>query len=305
MIGGRPGWLRRFGHETITVHRRSAGTRDANGEWFPGAVGLMAVEATTAPEGRMREVGLSGTRLEAERMLWTTERLQAATTTRDADVVTYDSELWRVESVNLWPNFFEVGLVRLEDQSDATLVAGTSVMERGLRRHVAMGSGLFTADLSGAITALQVIPANGPGPAPAGVFATVLVSSRTQEGEPYRVDTQPAVTDPLTATTARQILAQVSIQFHRPGAVAAGEHFLNWAESPAGKLAEENLDMMLVPPFRDRRVDTMVGDRLEERLVVDLAVRYLGSIGQAAGTIEDVPLELARAGYEYATSITS
>ena len=141
MIAGRPGWLRRFGHETITVHRTSAGARDVHGEWFPGARGTMAVKATTAPEGRQRDVGLGGARLEAERMLWTTERLQAATSDRDADTVTYDSDSWRVVSVERWPNFYEVGLVRLEDQSGATLEAGTSTLERSLRRHIALGSG--------------------------------------------------------------------------------------------------------------------------------------------------------------------
>ena len=97
----------------------------------------------------------------------------------------------------------------------------------------------------------------------------------------------------------------MSIQFFRPGAAEAAARFLNWAESPAGKLAEEKYGFVLVPPFRDRRVDTVIGDRLEERVVVDLAVRHLDRLGQIAGTIEAVPLELARAGYEYATSITS
>ena len=304
MIAGRPGWLRRFGQEIITVQRASAGARDADGEWRSGARVTMTIKATTAPQGRERQIAESGARLAGERTLWSAEALQAATSDRDGDIVRYASESWRVASVERWPNFYEVGLVRLEDQSAATLEAGTNVMERGLRRHVALGSGLYVADPGGNITSLSVIPANGPGPAPPGVFATVLVSSRVQEGEPYKADTQLAVSDPLNVTTARQVLAQVSIQFHRPGAVAAGERFLNWAESPAGKLAEATLDMVLVPPFRDRRVDTTVGDKLEERLTIDLGIRYLDRLDQTPGTIENVPLELARAGYEYAESLT-
>ena len=305
MIGGRPAWLRRFGHQPVTLLRASAGTRTVHGEWNPGARSRIAIQATTAPQGRMRDVGVSGARLEAERVLWTAEAVQAATVDRDADLVEYNNETWRVIAVDAWQGFNEVSLARLEDQSGAVLEAGTSAMQRNLRRHIALGSGLYTAEADGNITVLRVIPANGPGPAPAGEHATVLVRSRQQEGEVYQGATQADADSARTATTARQVLARVSIQFFRAGAAATAERFLNWAESPAGKLSEEALELVLVPPFRDSRADALIGDRLEERVVVDVGLRYLDRLDQTTGTIENVPLELARAGFEYAATITA
>ena len=301
MIGSR------LVNKTCDVLRASPGQRNQWGEWQPGATRLIeGIKISTAPKGSERDVDGDGVRLEADRILWTfdSESFIAAGADFDGDLVLYNNQLWRVVRVDDWSGFVEAALIRLEGQDlmDAqrafddlppAATTGTSVIERRLRRHIASGAALLTLDAGGDVTTQNVIPANSGGPAPRDVYATVLIASRAQEGEALLRNQQYDAADDLILKSARQVLAKISIQFFRNGAAEVSEQFLNWAESPAGKQAEQTADLVLVPPFAERRVDTLVGDRIEERVVVDIGLRYFAQLDQVTDKIEQVDVSIS------------
>ena len=304
MIGSR------LVNKTCDVLRASPGLRNQWGEWQPGGTRLIeGIKISTAPKGTERDVDSDGARVEGDRKIWAydTESFIAAGAEFDGDLVLYGNQLWRVVRVDDWSSFVEVSLTRLEGQDlmDAqrsfddlppAATTGTSAIERLLRRHIATGAGLLTTDANGDVEIQDVIPANSAGPALRSLHATVLIISKVQEGEPALRNQQDDPGDDLITRSARQVLAKVSIQFFRNGAAEVSERFLNWAESPAGKLAEQAADLVLVPPFSETRADTMIGDRLEERIALTFSIRYLSNLEQRPGVIEQVDLNLRHEG---------
>ena len=334
MVATRPAYLakRSVRYFDAELYRASAGGRNEWGEWRRGELG--AAEEIQLydypPQGRERALDTGGADVYASRTFHTYKQVFAAQSDRDGDLLLIDSEWYRVVAVARTHETFKekdtaTGQVRtvtryeyqgraerLDVQPEAgqepeVQDTGNDEFQRELRRYIAMGSGLLLRALDGGIIGQMVIPANGAGVSPeGGVYATVLVRESAQEGEPYYADRAvQGETGFVDQAVGIQRLHQVSIQFHREGADIAAQRLLDWVESPAGKLAEETYGFVLVPPHRRVRADTVEAGAWEERSVVDMQVRHIQTVAQRTGTIEEVPLELRAAGFEYAADLNA
>ena len=323
MIGQRAGRIRRLATERCDLLRAGLGSRNEWGEWQPGTVTPIAnVRIATAPDGRRRDINFEGTRLEADRHIWSPELFVAAAHDRDGDLVKYADEYWRVIGVERWTKelglngFVQASLKRIEGQERIGVQAafsngfssgfaivnrqrnllppepttGANPFERNLRRLVAIGAELTVKNSSGIITSQSVIPANSHGPAPRGVFATVYVSNENPMGDPmYRV-----TEDGDTTTTRTGILrrASVNVNFMRPGSGEAAGRFLQWIDTELGKIEETKLCLSLQRGFTRTRADQTVGDRIEERHVVSFNVDRIETTDQVTGAINLVRFDL-------------
>ena len=105
------------------------------------------------------------------------------------------------------------------------IVPTTYDLEDSVRALVAAGSGL---DLN------QVIPGNDGGPAPDGLFASVLLIHQDTEGIPATPMRLRADELSLDAPTIATVTGRYSVQWFRRGAHDAARRFATWVWSPAG-----------------------------------------------------------------------
>ena len=84
----------------------------------------------------------------------------------------------------------------------------------------------------------------------------------------------------------------MSVSFMRPGSGEAAGRFLNWIDSLDGLLEEARLRLSIQRGFQRRRIDAQVGDRMEERHIVDFAVDRIETTDQATGAIQLVQFDL-------------
>ena len=126
----------------------------------------------------------------------------------------------------------------------------------------------FVADGAGLEPRL-VLPGNAPVPRPADLYATALLVEDRRRGFPV---TSP---DGDRAIVSTPRAAAYSVQFYRPGAVAAARRLTDWAESPDGLAAAALAGFQVDFPLTLRRLDLIVGDGFEERAQIDLTVHYV------------------------------
>ena len=97
--------------------------------------------------------------------------------------------------------------------------------ERNLRAWVAKGSGL---------DARQVVPGETDGPAPNGLYASLLLLTPRITGLPYFVKELNDDTGMVDQTTVAIARDRYAIQWHRDGATDRGRQFAIWASSSDG-----------------------------------------------------------------------
>ena len=146
-------------------------------------------------------------------------------------------------------------------------------LERNIRAFIARGSGLDST---------YVIPGNERGPRPQEPYASLLhIPPDTRHGYPIRVQL------PNNATRSVQHRrASYSLQFYRKGAENLALAFSNYAESENGLTDAEDNSIRVVFPLSLSRLDGIVGDAFEERVVVDLSVDYVHITDQDTGVID-------------------
>ena len=251
------------------------------------------------PVERERQVADDAARLVAQRRFWSSEALYAAQDERDADVIHYGAEWWRIVQVERFPAVYEATGERIEGQPvGATMppalpTAGTNRFERGLRRFVAIGCGLATFT-AGVVTSQLVVPAGGAGPIPNETFATLAVGEIRTVGTGARTPRESTVTADATAVRqSSEQVADIEVVFYRDGAVETARRFITWLDSPASQLAQQRMGVSLTrDSFRARRADETVSDHVEERVIVTFACQYVDYTDQEAGAIEDARIQL-------------
>ena len=150
--------------------------------------------------------------------------------------------------------------------------------EKSLRIFVAKGSGLDSS---------LVIPGNDPHPRGAAPYATLLLITDIGIAYPARLQDEAAE---MTSSSAYR-RATFSLQFYRKGAMDLARDFCVWCESEIGlTTAEDNSFFILqVPRLSLARLDEIVGDAFEERIVINngtFMVDYVQETTQATGYID-------------------
>ena len=312
--------------ENATRLSFSGGARNTSGEWVDGAPREEAIRCASAPmttqdEARLRELGVDGITLAGGRRFWTTTTLVSVDGESAGDLIVYDSERWRVVSVQRWEGFVEAYAQRQEPQyGEAPEAAAPAEGSpewiarerwRDFRAFVARGSGPEGGALR--LATNVVIPGDDTGPRPAGPFATVLVAEEEKRG----YNATRTRFDEATQTTKEYIeelwRATVSVQFFRAGAHDRARHFHGWIETSEGLLYEERIG--LTPPLSDRlpwgprrfppvavqrparyrQIDEVVADAWEERAGVDLVVEYTHHVVVDTGRVDEAPITVRRA----------
>ena len=302
-----------FTGEEITVYRPTAGLRNEWGEWQQGAVTPISQLIGSVPVERERQVADDAARLVAQRRFWSSEPLYAAQDERDADVVAYGSEYWRIVAVERFPAVYEATGERIEGQPvGATMPpalpsAGTNRFERGLRRFVAIGAGLATF-AAGVVTSQLVIPAGGGGAVPATTFCTLAVSEIRTVGTGARTPRESSMTaDTAAVRQASEQVADIELVFYRAAAVERARQLITWLDSPESLLAQTRMGVVLSnDSFRARRADEVVSDHIEERVAVTFACQYVDYTDQEAGSIDDAQIRLQEddSGFDETVDVT-
>ena len=147
--------------------------------------------------------------------------------------------------------------------------------ERRLRSFVAEGSGLPTN---------RVLPGNQRAPRPYESYATLLRVDNTRLAWPAR-RYESGIT-----TNASYRRNNYSLQFYRKGASDYALAFLVFVESEIGQTVAEDGEFQVVqqPPLASDRLDDILGDDFEERVVINMPVDYVHVTGQDAGLIDQV-----------------
>ena len=290
----------RLAGATATRWRYAGGGRNEYGEWDRGVASTATINLSSAPDdGRERSLSNDGARLEATRHFWTPDTLQAASDDGDGDVLRYDGEWWRIVQVDQWGDFYAAMATRIEGQDaragtpPVDSMTGDRVIDRILRRHVALGAGLFETDAMGDIVEQYCIPWSGPGPAPKRLHAVLHVSRDEQDGEPGYIDEQGMSDPTVTQTAVISRTATATLEFRRDGAVDALDTFRQWAESNIAKRLEEYTRVTIHRhSFDMSRTDQIIGDRFEERASLTLHVGYYDVPTADAGAICDAMFAL-------------
>lgn len=304
--------------DDVHVIRPMPGARNEWGEWVQGGYHPMVkFRAVSSPVARRRETDESGARLLARRKIISHSEVSALQAAADGDLVYVAGDYWRAVSVARWSThaagqglatLYDATVERLEDQDRAVAVGlfrvldgadpgvpepqlkGQDLLERSIRRYVAAGSGLERT---------HVIPANAPGPAPDGVFATVLILRTEQMGHPYSADYVPRDSpDDVRRVVEIARQSECSVQFHRTGALEAAKRLSIWTATEAAKRSEVESAFRLVSDFTIMRLDERVGPSFEERASLDLTINHVDIGSELLSTVCAVPLtvETARAG---------
>ena len=153
----------------------------------------------------------------------------------------------------------------------------TSVMEfeRVLRAYVAQGSGL-KAEL--------VIPGNERAPRPTDSYATLL------RVDNIRLAWEASRYESGITTTASYRRNHYSLQFHRKGASDYSLAFLVFVASEIGQTVAEDggFEVVQEPPLTDERLDEILGDDFEERVLINMPIDYIHVTTQDTGTIDQI-----------------
>ena len=168
-------------------------------------------------------------------------------------------------------------------------------MQINLRAFVAEGSGLESKN---------VIPANDSNPVPLDPFATVLVVDETDRSYFDRIerDTNFTYTNNertgVEDTDIREDLsvqrrARVSVQFMRRGAVDNLDDFILFIGSTDSLILEEGYGFRTQMPYEQRRLDTVISDRYEERAGIDLVVDYVRISSRVLIPVERIPVTIS------------
>ena len=153
-------------------------------------------------------------------------------------------------------------------------------LERSVRAYVAAGSGLDTED---------VIPGNDRHPRVDEPYATLLTVLDRRIAYPARLED----VDAEMTSSASYRRANFSLQFYRKGAMDLARDFCVWCESEIGlTVAEDNgFVIMQQPPLSWERIDDIVGDGYEERMIINggtLMIDYIQETVQATGLIDSI-----------------
>ena len=313
-MAARPSHLsRRQRTASAELFRPAAGSRNEHGEWTRGAFAAAeSIDVYDWPDkGRWRDIEEGGARIRARRRVETAKKLRARQDDRDGDIIKLDGEFWRAieaarytrdEKRNVagtisTDRIYEALIERLDDQSVPTGKTvpdipqpGAGDLARDIRRYVALGADLATTDSDGDVTAQDVIPANGPGPLPSGLFATVLL--RQFEQQAYR---SLAYDSGGNETVLTQMECIASIQFFREGAADAAQKLISWIESSAGHDEEHKKEFAIVMPeggFQWHRLDEAVSSAFEERVVMDIPISYVHSTERSRGYLQTSEIEI-------------
>jgi len=147
------------------------------------------------------------------------------------------------------------------------------VVDAAARGYVAAGSGL-----AGEL----VVPGDSDGPAPAELYATVLLVSSQREGRAqvrYEGD---------RATTIASYAVVYQVQWYRAGAYEAAARFRQWTESPGGVMQARQRGLHYSSCSDVTQIDSIISAEWEERAAVDLTVGHYRTLMQEVGQIESV-----------------
>ena len=158
-----------------------------------------------------------------------------------------------------------------------TMIGSTNVaaFERNLRAYVAEGSGL-----KGEL----VIPGNDRAPRPVESYATLLRINNVRLAWPAR-----RYENSIT-TNASYRRNNYSLQFYRKGASDYALAFLVFVESEIGQTVAEDggFEVVQQPPLTDERLDDILGDDFEERVLINMPVDYIHVAMQDTGLIDQI-----------------
>lgn len=104
----------------LSVTRYAAGTYVA-GKYVPGAASTVTALATVQPLGGNDIMRIpEGDRTRERRKLYSADLLyiERPATKNKADEVSIDGVAWQVESIETWPNYWKVIVVRMEPAED-------------------------------------------------------------------------------------------------------------------------------------------------------------------------------------------
>ena len=158
-------------------------------------------------------------------------------------------------------------------------------LEEAVRMYVAKGSGLDPKD---------VIPGNDPHPRPYVSYATLLPFNDRRTGYPARLQDEDA--EMTSSSSYRR--ASFSLQFYRKGAMDYARDFVIWCESEIGSdhCGRQQLRAIVqTPPLEWDRIDEIVGDAFEERVLINngtFMVDYIQNTVQATGFVDRFDGEL-------------
>ena len=159
------------------------------------------------------------------------------------------------------------------------IVPSSQTLDRSVRGFVAAGSGLGTH---------AVVPANDKGPAPKGLYATVLEVSNTREGRSWNVQgALNAAETGLPLGTFESVRIDFSLQWLRDGARDAAKLFRLWAGSDLGILEAARRGLTLYTLGELRRLDVPgLTDSLEERVQLDMGIGIVQTATHDVGVFE-------------------
>ena len=159
----------------------------------------------------------------------------------------------------------------------------TQDLERSIRAYVAAGSGLASS---------QVIPGYTDGPAPNGLYASVLLINEAIQGIPGTIFNLSESGQGLKAPVRATVRASYSVQWFREGSRDAARRFSVWASSPAGRELAAARGLTFLSVSDVRQLDDIVSDAWEERAGLDLEIGYIQMLTQALDYIEAAPVHV-------------
>ena len=165
------------------------------------------------------------------------------------------------------------------------IVPPTASLERAVRRFVEHGTDLSPAGQ-------RVIKGDGRGPAPNGLYVSVLVISQVVEGTPYQ-DVSYFRFPYDWIGTVSTVRGTFSVQFYRAGARDLARRFVVWCSSPSGLEAAAELNLTFLRASDVRQLDAIISDDWEERASIDLEIGYVESFRELTPIIRSVPVRVA------------
>lgn len=191
-------------------------------------------------------------------------------------------------------------------------------IDRAVRRFVAIGS---RRDEFPDEEPIKAIPAEGRGPAPLGLYATVLLVNTRRDGRawrrydrqvvppgpvklrdaaipadgavPQRVVYAASSEPPLRVETATSFTARYQVQWLRTGAHERAMRFQLWAESPAAQATAQRLGIVYNTASEVSSINDLIAEEWEERAGLYLTISYYRRMTQDAGIIDAVPYGVA------------
>ena len=172
----------------------------------------------------------------------------------------------------------------------------TVVLEDAVRAFVAAGSGLDPN---------HVIPGNDGGPAPDGLFASVLLIHQDIKGIPVTPMRLRADELSLDAPTIATVTGRYSVQWFRRGAHDTARRLATWVWSPAGLSHAERTGLTLRRVSDVRQLDDVVSGVWEERAGVDIEIGYTQRIDETVNYLRTVPVEVGAGGRTQTIEVTT